>query len=238
MTHLNDPKLVAEQYATDENLRKRQALYDDTTGPDAKETLRTAIARCRPRRVLEVGGGQGWLSQWMDEELAAEVTMVDLSPHMVDLAKARGVDARVADVQALPFDDASFDTVVAAWMLYHVPDLDRGLSELARVLEPGGRLICNTNSRNHLAELRDLVNYPRNDAWLAGTFNAENGEENLRRHFASVERIDALGTVIVHDRQKLVDYRDSLMVETTPVPETVELPFTIQIGGAVFVATK
>lgn len=238
MTHLNDADLVRAQYATDENLRKRQALYDETTGADAKAVLRTAIARCRPHRVLEVGGGQGWLSEWMDEELAADVTMVDLSEHMVELARARGVDAQVADVQGLPFEDSTFDTVVAAWMLYHVPDLERGLGEVARVLEPQGRLVCNTNSRNHLAELRELIRYPRTDAWLEGTFNAENGEEILRRHFAEVQRFDALGTVVVRDRQKLVDYRESLMVETQPVPEDVELPFEIQIGGAVFVATK
>ena len=45
---------------------------------------------------------------------------------MVELARARGVDARVGDVQELPFADGAFDCVVAAWMLYHVPDLDRG----------------------------------------------------------------------------------------------------------------
>ena len=63
--------------------------------------------------------------------------MVDVSPRMVELARARGVDARVGDVQELPFDDGSFDCAVAAWMLFHVPDLDRGLAELARVLRPG-----------------------------------------------------------------------------------------------------
>ena len=49
---------------------------------------------------------------------------------------------------------ASFDTVVAAWMLYHVPDLDRGLAEIARVLTPGGRLVAVTNSELHLEEAR------------------------------------------------------------------------------------
>ena len=45
---------------------------------------------------------------------------------MVELARARGVDARVGDVQALPFEDESFDAALAAWMLYHVPDVERG----------------------------------------------------------------------------------------------------------------
>jgi SAM-dependent methyltransferase len=234
---LNDPGLVRGQYATDENLRKRQSLYDETTGADAKEVLWDAIASAAPRRVLEVGGGQGWLSQRMQEELGADVVMLDLSPHMVELARARGVRAETGDVQQLPFADGSFDTVVAAWMLYHVPALDRALSEIVRVLEPGGRLICNTNSVEHLAELRTLIAYPLADEDFL-PFNAENAEEALGRHFADVRRLDATGTVIVRDRQKLVDYRDSMMVDTSPVPEDVELPFTIRIGGAVFVATS
>ena len=48
--------------------------------------------------------------------------------------QARGVHAVIGDVQELPFPDADFDCAVAAWMLYHVPDLDRGIAELARVL--------------------------------------------------------------------------------------------------------
>ena len=237
MSRMNDQALVREQYASDENLRKRQALYGETTGADAKEVLWNAIVSVPPRRLLEVGGGQGWLSQRVQDELGADVVMLDLSPHMVELARARGVHAEVGDVQQLPFEDASFDTAVAAWMLYHVPDLDRALSELTRILEPGGRLVCNTNSLDHLAELRDLIRYP-GEAQEFLPFNAENAEVALRRHFGQVERIDAMGTVVVRDRQKLVDYRDSMMVETSPVPDDLELPLTMRIGGAVFVATR
>src|SRR4029078_7030536 len=93
----------------------------------------------------------------MQRDLAATVSFVDVSPRMVELARARGVDAQVGDVQELPFADGSFDVAVAAWMLYHVPHLDRGLSELARVLRPGGILVAVTNSRYHLLELRELV---------------------------------------------------------------------------------
>jgi SAM-dependent methyltransferase len=121
-------------------------------------------------------------------------------------------------------------------MLYHVTDLDRGLAEIARVLEPGGKLVANTNSRQHVAELYDLIGYPQ-DARV-DVFNAENGEESLRRHFAQVERRDVVAVATVRDRQTLVDYQASLMVETQPVPDDVPLPFRVHSRGVVFVATK
>lgn len=235
MTHLNDPALVAEQYAAEDNLRARQALYAETTGPDPHAVLWDAIAALQPERALEVGGGEGRLAQRIGGELGARVTLVDLSPRMVELARARGVDAQVGDVQALPFADATFDTVVAAWMLYHVPDLDRGLSEIARVLVPGGRLVANTGSLRHLEELRALVRYPSEEReW---SFNAENGEEILRRHFSHVERRVVEGTAVVRARDVLVGYQQSMSIPTSPVPDDVALPFVTRTAGAVFVAT-
>src|SRR5207247_10358646 len=80
-----------------------------------------------PRRVLEVGAGPGEFAERLGRDLGVEVIAADLSPRMVELARDRGVDARLGDVQELEFEDGSFDCAVAAWMLYHVPDLDRGL---------------------------------------------------------------------------------------------------------------
>ncbi len=76
-----------------------------------------------------------------------------------------------------------FDAVVAAWRLYHVPDLDRGLSEIARVLRPGGALVAVTNSASDLHEVWDLVGRDLEDRLL--TFRTENGEHHLGRHFES-----------------------------------------------------
>jgi SAM-dependent methyltransferase len=232
---MNDPQLVEEQYASEANLLARRALYEETTGPDPREVLWDAIVGAAPRRVLEVGGGPGEVSEQMARELGADVRYVDISRRMVALAGARGVDAQVGDVQALPFENASFDTLVAAWMLYHVPDLDRGVAELARVLEPAGRLVVATNSVDHLRELRELVGYP---GGFETTFTSENGEEHLRRHFARIERVDAVGTVTVRERAMLVAYRDSLSVDTSPVPDDIELPFVIRRATTVFVATR
>ena len=131
---LDDPEVVRAQYATETGLETRRSIYENAEGEDAREVAFQAIAAAHPRRLLEVGAGPGELSARITAELGAEVIALDVSERMVELARGRGVDARVGDVQALPFADASFDTVVAAWMLYHVPDLDRGLAEIARVL--------------------------------------------------------------------------------------------------------
>jgi len=184
---LNDPANVAEQYASEQNLQARRSLYEELDGENTPDVLWRLIAEHAPRRVLEVGGGPGELAARMQDELGAEVSFVDISPRMVELARARGLDAEVGDVQELRFADESFDTVVAAWMLYHVPDRDRGLAEIARVLEPGGTLFAVTTSLRHLQELRDLVHYPPgHEEW----FSRESGEAFLSQHFARVERRD------------------------------------------------
>src|SRR5262249_6411603 len=148
-------------------------------------------------------------------------------------ARERGLEAQVGDVQSLPFGDASFDTAVAAWMLYHVPDLDRGIAELARVLEPGGRLVAATNATDHLRELRDLIGRD-----FASSFTRENGADLLARHFRRTERIDADGVVTIHERQTLVAYRDSMITSDKRHELVFDLPFRARTRVSVFVATK
>lgn len=233
MSRLDDPATVMEQYACEDNLRARRRLWAETTGPDVHEVLWQTLVEWSPRRVLEVGGGPGELAERMQKELGAEVAFIDISPRMVELARGRGVNAEVGDVQALPFGDGVFDTVVAAWMLYHVPDLDRGLAEIARVLRPGGALVAVTTSVLHVIELRELVAYPDGHQ---EPFNRENGEEFLRKHFAHIERFDLDVEATVRDRQQLVDYQQSMCVPSQPVPEDVELPFIVHGRMAIFVA--
>jgi SAM-dependent methyltransferase len=235
--HWDDPAAVRTQYATERNLRARQALWANVEGENAPVVLWRILASLAPRNVLEVGGGQGELAERMQEELGARVAFVDQSERMVELARARGIDdARVGDVQELPFADASFDTAVAAWMLYHVPDLNRGLAELARVLEPGGRLVAVTNSLRHIEELRELFGTIM--PGFERQFHSENGEELLRRHFSHVERTDAEVVAIVDERETLVAYGESLSYDTRPVPDDVHLPFRVHGRTTVFVATR
>jgi SAM-dependent methyltransferase len=231
----DDPVLVREQYSTEVNLQARQALWEGADGIDPKEILWRTLDAWQPRRVLEVGGGQGELAERMQRELGAHVSFVDFSPRMVELARARGIDAMVGDVQELPFPDGAFDTVVAAWMLYHVPDLEKGLGEIARVLRSGGALIAVTNSVEHIAELRELFAYPPGAFQM--TFNSENGEGLLLRHFSAVERFDTVVKATVQDHATLVAYRNSVSVPAAEVPDDVELPFVVHGRSTIFVAT-
>src|SRR5207248_1201867 len=193
----NEAAYVHEQYATPDNLRARKSAYENAEGPDPRQWAFEAIAAARPRRVLEVGGGEGELAARLLHELGAEVIGIDQSEAMVDEQRAKGLDARVGDVQQLPFGDHEFDVAVAAWMLYHVPDLDHGLAELARVLKIDGRLVAVTNALDHLQELWDLAQ--RETALRRFTFRSDNGEELLRRHFEHVEGRDAHGWVTMDD---------------------------------------
>ena len=87
----DDPAIVEKQYATEDNLRARQRLYDEVEGPDVHEVLWQTLVEWSPKRLLEVGGGQGELSERLQHELGAEVSFVDLSPRMVELARKHGL---------------------------------------------------------------------------------------------------------------------------------------------------
>jgi SAM-dependent methyltransferase len=215
---LNDPRVVREQYANEEGLVARRSIYTDIDGPDAREETFRAIAELAPRCILEVGSGPGELSDRMARELAAQVVAIDSSARMVELARGRGVDARLGDVEDLPFEDEAFDCVVAAWMLYHVTDVDAGLQEIARVLPPGGHLVAVTNSEEHLAETRECGGV---DMRGRIPFSRENAEPQLRRHFSVVERRDVEGSVTVAGHDDVRRYVASMVAmggKTADVP--------------------
>lgn len=111
-------------------------------------------------RVLEIGGGTGLNFPY--HAPTAQVLAMDLSPAMLQQARQRASRPPLLemDAQALAFPDATFDDVVATWVLCSVPDPRLGLREIARVLKPGGRLHLLEHVRppGLLGTLADLVN--------------------------------------------------------------------------------
>ena len=66
----------------------------------------------------------------------------------------------MADIRDLPFEDESFDGVVANHMLYHVPDRPQALAEIRRVLRSAGRVFATTNGGDHLQEIKAFYERP------------------------------------------------------------------------------
>jgi SAM-dependent methyltransferase len=233
----NDPEYVRSQYENELGLAARKAAYREISGPDAREVAFQAVAEVQPSSILEVGCGEGELALRMLTELDATLVAVDQSERMVEITRSRGVDARVADVQRLPFADSSFDAVVAAWMLYHVPDLALGIEELARVVRPGGRLVAATNASDHLKELFALAGIER---WEL-PFGAENGAALLGQSFDTVECRDARGTVVFADIDAARAYFNSsarLSGFVKRLPPSLAEPLVVRRCPVVFVATK
>lgn len=129
--------------ATDEHFGRIASDYDalrpvDDDWWEVFDAL-VRLGDLRGRRVLELGCGTGRLAAALAGRAVAKVWAVDASPEMVAAARSRGVTARTARADALPFKDGWFERVVAR-MVVHLLDRPAAFAEAARVLAPAGRI--------------------------------------------------------------------------------------------------
>ena len=134
----NDYDTFAELYAAHTESNVVNAYY-------ALPAMVALAGDVAGHRVLDAGCGAGALSARLRER-GATVAGFDASAAMVALARRRlgdDVDLRVAALgERLPYDDAAFDDVVSCLVLHYLEDWTVALSELRRVLRPGGRLVA------------------------------------------------------------------------------------------------
>jgi SAM-dependent methyltransferase len=236
----NDPEIVRREYASEDRfLARRLRTWAELDGPIVEDATVDAVAEGAPARVLDVGCGTGDFSERLGLELGVDLVALDLSARMADLARARRLQAIQGDVQALPFAEARFDCVLANRVLYHVPDVERGLGEIARALRPGGRLLAVTYGEAHLCELWELVG----ESPLASSpFSAENGAAPLRRHFEAVERRDFTGNARFPTRRRVLEFLGAfgefsdvdLPLRVVDIPE----PLDASYRHSIFLARK
>ncbi len=212
---------IVEQYRRTENLSKRVSLHTHfSVNPYPwQRWVFDHLDLPSGAQVLELGAGTGALWRENLDRLPEtwEIVLTDLSPGMLasvvgDLTVPSPPFAfRVVDAQALPFEAASFDGVIANHMLYHVPSRERALAEVQRVLKPGGRFYASTVGTRHMYELWDLAEelvvgiHARARATTAG-FTLENGRPLLERWFTDVHIHLYDDALVVTEAEPLIAY--------------------------------
>lgn len=163
--------------------------YDRCVAPLERSVFREARKRLLGRAaglVLDLGAGTGANAEYFEAPVRA-VIAVDRDERMLVQSKARPAEVpihmAVADAEALPFSTGAFDTVVACLVLCTTPRPDIALSELVRVLAPGGRALFlehvrSTSSIIGLAQ--DLAN-PLQSLIAGGCNLNRRTESSLRR---------------------------------------------------------
>jgi phosphatidylethanolamine/phosphatidyl-N-methylethanolamine N-methyltransferase len=129
----------------------------------ARRWRRSLWERAGAGRILEVGVGTGKNLPYYPP--GVDVTAIDVSEGMLERAVRRAarlgtrVSLQVADAQALPYPDATFDTVVATFVFCTVSDPVRGLREARRVLAPGGRILLLEHVLSRRPTLRRVMRW-------------------------------------------------------------------------------
>ena len=237
---------VQSQYSTADKLNTRISLH--TKYSLNKQGFGNWIASqylIRPGvSVLELGCGTGdmWRGKTDLIRRCGRLILSDCSEGMLDSARKTlsgcpEIEFRLIDIRQIPFPDSSFDAVIANMMLYHVPNPDRGLREVSRVLKPGGRFYCATYGENGMmAAVVKMLGLQPGAAQINTAFTLQNGELQLKRHFSTVERRLYEDELAVTDLDDLLDYIRSLsgLSELQKIPrETLRAALEKHVCGGV-----
>src|ERR671910_1974143 len=221
-----DESLRAEQYRDASNLNARIALHElFSTNPHALPLwIFDQLEPPDDASILEIGCGTGnlWAENTKRIPEGWQITLTDASPGMLCEAQQRlsgshSFRFQVANAQELPFADESFDAVIAAHMLSHVPDRDKAFSEIVRILRHGGHLYAVTNGMKHTYEMVAMLRvldpqWPHESINTdLANFNLHNGAEQLSAWFKEVALLRYEDSLAVTEVKPLVDYLLSTM---------------------------
>jgi len=201
MSKYTDQKyLKTGQYRDSSNLDARVAIHQrfSTNSYGWFKWVFDAVAKLTDNaRILELGCGPGYLWKENVDRIPAgwHITLSDLSSGMLDAAwrnlvvTGRAFKFEEIDAQSIPYENDTFDVVIANHMLYHVPDPSKAIRDLKRVLKHGGCLIATTVGENHMKEMMDwlqMVSIGKSFESFANPFTLENGLDQLKQFFAHV----------------------------------------------------
>lgn len=210
---INDEKIVKNQYKNSNGLSTRISIHDkySTNKMGLHNWYFTVMKLEDGIRVLELGAGNAamWINHKEEISRFSQLVLSDMSEGMLSEARERlgelpNVDYKVIDIQDIPYEDNSFDIVIANCMLYHVPDINKAVAEVRRVLKPSGYFYAGTSGHNGILET--VVKYLNQDISYSNSFSLENGGEKLTPFFSNVEIERYKDSLEVTNIDDLMDY--------------------------------
>ena len=236
MSIVNHAESVELQYADDKNFTIRGLLHAkySTSKQDMYSWLFDQYSFSEHYSILELGCGNG--AQWEKniERLpyGCSLSLTDISEGMIDIVTEKyaltntNVTCEKMDIQAIKFENESFDIVMANHMLYHVPDLEKALSEVCRVLKTGGVFYATTLGNNGMAlYIHNALKIfdPETTAFLERyAFSLQNGRDILSHHFTNVKRIDFADSLAITSTQDLMNWIASTMFDAELSTDTLK----------------
>lgn len=216
-------KSIKEQYKNDKNLNLRANLHSyNINKVDWDKWCYKQIDFKKNSRVLELGcgGGKFWWKNKENIDENLDITVSDFSKSMLKIAKSKlkninsNFKFQEINAESIPYDDNTFDIVIAQHMIYFVPDIEQALNEIRRILVPGGIFYVTANSSDSMKELNELVNDFDSNSGLNSNgystrFELENGTDILKKYFNKVDVEILNGKIIVNDPKPVVEYKAS-----------------------------
>jgi ubiquinone/menaquinone biosynthesis C-methylase UbiE len=201
MNSINNTAIVKQQYANADNLNTRISIHDrySTNTVGFGNWIVSHYRIDNGMKVLELGCGTG--DMWNGRD-----TLINSCSKLVLSDFSEGMVATTKELLC------NYDNIVIAnMMLYHVPDLERGLAEVRRVLKKNGSFYCATYGEHGIIEYlsKILAAYGVKDN-LNKNFTLQNGDEILSRFFLKVEKLEYIDSLAVTCVDDMVDYIYSL----------------------------
>jgi len=171
-------------------------------------------------KILELGCGDAslWNKNFNHIPSNWEITLTDFSDGMLKDAKKNLGEKRsrfnfkIVNAENIPFEEESFNVVIANHMLYHVPNINKALKEINRVLKSEGILFASTVGKNHMKEIREIIStfdiYSlTSESWeITDSFQLENGLKIVSEYFNMVELKRYKDNLKVTDPVYILDY--------------------------------
>lgn len=225
---LNKQKyLLSSQYKSANNLKARIFLHEKygTGKIDFHKWLFEHIDIKDNARILELGTGSArvWVQNKNRIPQAWNITLSDFSEGMLAEAEKNLVDIehdfsfKQIDIQDIPFEDNSFDMLMANHMLYHVPDIDKAIKEVKRVLKPKGKFYASTNAKGHMLEATQMLSkvaqilpseVVANN--FSHSFTLESAPDYLNKYFKTIKRFDLNSEIVVDKVEPVMAYLMSM----------------------------